>query len=235
MSSSGASTTGRPQGGSTKTPGPRGPERDLDLTARYLCRVSGVWRILGVVSAMPEPPTWVVPALDEIEECYRLGFRLLDRGLADARDRGVQGALVWLTIGEVPPMTARPASMTTWKVARSESWVALCMAAGMPPPTASDWQRLDVAPLPALTADREFAYGAWRALAWLLGVRQDWPMHTGRHRAGGIAPERPHLHGPQSATASPAWQAAEQAARDQAEADALAHWRHIRGLADQSA
>jgi hypothetical protein len=183
---------------------------------------------------MPDPPAWVVPALDEVEECYLLGARLLDRGMADARERGVQGVLAWLTIGEVSPMTARPASMATWEVARSESWVALGVAAGMPPPTRLDWERLGVDPAPALVEDREFAYGAWRALAWLLGTRPDWPLHTSRHRAAGIVPERPHLRGRQD-TGSPSLQPGEQAAREQAEADAMAHWRHIRGLADQSA
>lgn len=132
-------------------------------------------------------------------------------------------------------MTGRSAALTTWEVARSESWVALCVAAGKPPPTADDWRRLEVEPRPAITGDREYAYGAWRALAWLLGMRGDWPVHTGRHRAAEIPRERPHVVAPRSARDSTAWQAADRAARDQAEHDALRYWRHVRQLADATA
>jgi hypothetical protein len=84
-------------------------------------------------------------------------------------------------------------SSATWEMARAENWVALCVAAGAPAPIAEDWRRLGVEPAPAVTDDREFAYGAWRALSWLLGVREDFPIYTSWHRAAGMAPDRPHL------------------------------------------
>ncbi|MCO1659393.1 hypothetical protein [Pseudonocardia humida] len=66
-------------------------------------------------------------------------------------------ALMWLTLGEISPMTHRGASGehsaggswtrgVSFELARAESWVALCVAAGAPSPTAEDWQRLGVEP-----------------------------------------------------------------------------------------
>lgn len=84
----------------------------------------------------------------------------------------------------------------------------------------------------AVTDDRELAYGAWRTLAWLLGVREDWPIQGAWHRAAGIARDRPHLDAPAGARSRAGWEAAEQASRDQASADAMTYWRHVRRLAD---
>ncbi|MGH3983188.1 MAG: hypothetical protein ACRDST_11010 [Pseudonocardiaceae bacterium] len=132
-------------------------------------------------------------------------------------------------------MTERTFNAATWEVARSESWVALCVAAGKPLPIAGDWERLGVDARPVLTDDREFAYGAWRALAWLLGVRGDWPVYTSWQRSAGILPEQPHLYMPHSDWGTEVWRVAERAPRDQAETDALRHWRHIRQRVDATA
>lgn len=123
----------------------------------------------------------------------------------------------------------------TWEVARAESWVALCVAAGQGAPAAEDWRRLGVDARPPVTDDREFAYGVWRTLAWLLGVREEFPIHTSWHRAAGIEPERPHLYRTRAGPPDAAWHAAERAARDQAETDALRYWRHVRQRVDASA
>ncbi|MGH3536400.1 MAG: hypothetical protein ACRDQG_17035 [Pseudonocardiaceae bacterium] len=181
----------------------------------------------------PHPvPDWVVPAVDAVRECHRVGLNMQARGV-DARDHGSLDALFWVTLGDVSPMTRRLGSEATWEQARAESWVALCVAAGKPLPTERDWQRLGVAPKAAVTDDREFAYGAWRALAWLLGVREDWPIHTAWHQAAQIPWERPHVYEvPREQWDTPAWRAADQASRDQAERDALRHWQHVRQLAD---
>ena len=70
--------------------------------------VSGLNRILGLVSTLVLPP-WVVPPLHAVEECDRVARRSLElpRYRATSRDSGVAAALVWLTLGEVSPLTQR--------------------------------------------------------------------------------------------------------------------------------
>lgn len=123
----------------------------------------------------------------------------------------------------------------TREVARAESWLALCVAAGQPGPTDDDWLRLAAPPLPAQVEDREFAYGAWRALAWLLGVREDWPTYTSWHRAAGFPQPDQHLNVPLQRRDTPQWRAAHRAARERDEADAHRYWCHVRKLADSTA
>jgi len=115
--------------------------------------------------------------------------------------------------------------------------VALSLAAGQAAPSKEDWRRLGVDPLPPAKDDREFAYGVWRTLSWLLGVREDSPVHTSWHRAAGIEPERPHLYVPRRSGWEPdaAWHAADRACRDQAETDALRYWQHVRSRLDAAA
>lgn len=122
-------------------------------------------------------------------------------------------------------------------LARAESWVALSLAAGAPAPTATDWQRLGVKPAATAADDGEFAYGVWRTLAWLLGVREDFPIYTAWHRAAGLRPDRPHLYVRRRPGEKPdaAWSAAEQAARDGARADARRYWQHVRARLDATA
>jgi hypothetical protein len=178
-------------------------------------------------------PAWVVPTADEVSECVRVCQRRAERG-ADQRELGVLAALVWLTLGEASPMTWRSEGIG-WEASRAESWVALCVAAGQSRPTELDWRRLGVEPKTAAKDDPEFAYGVWRTLAWLLGVREDWPTYTAWHRVAGLARPRPHLDVPAPNRDSDAWRAADQAAREQAQSDALRYWRHVRRLADATA
>lgn len=197
-------------------------------------------------------PSWVIPEFDAVRECERVSLRLLDHQPygATTRDAGVAAALVWLTLGEVSPITRRstpgtfepPDQSGTWTSGatyadvRAESWVALCVAARAPAPTTEDWHRLGVEPATAVRDDPEFAYGVWRTLSWLLGVREDFPIYIGWHRAAGIPHDRPHL---QSRTrrdpVTPAWHSAEQAAQDQARADARRWWEHVRARVDATA
>lgn len=189
-------------------------------------------RILGAVSALVLP-SWVVPTIDDVRECERVCERRAELG-SDQRDLGVLAAVVWLTLGEVAPLSWRTGAPTR-AVARAESWLALCVAAGQAGPTDEDWRRLGASPLPPVKDDREFAYGVWRALAWLLGVTDEWPTYTGWHRAAGLAPPRPHLYVPHQQRGTEAWKTADQASRDRAESDALRHWRHVRQRADATA
>jgi hypothetical protein len=196
-------------------------------------------------------PSWVVPELDAVRECERVALRLLDHRPygATTRDSGVASALVWLS-WEVSPVTKRvsiglfdpPDRSGTWtsgvtrELVRAESWLALCVAAEAPPPTAKDWERLGVEPADAVEDDREYAYGVWRTLAWLLGVREDFPIYTAWHRAAGIPNDRPHLaRRTLRDPARPAWWAAERAVQDQARADARRLWEHVRARADATA
>lgn len=224
-------------------------------------RLSEVMLILVYVAALVRFPAWLVPPSHAVRECARTVGRRLELGpyRATRRDLGVSAALAWLTIGEVSPMThqtsavgptrgAVPAtdggapvewwqSGVSFKEARAESWVALSMAAGEQPPSEDDWRMLGVIPRPTqVTDDPEFAYGVWRTLSWLLGVRVDMPIFTSWHRAAGLPPDRPHLLAPlRGGQPDAAWVAAERAALDQARTDACRFWRHVRAQVDAAA
>ncbi len=176
-------------------------------------------------------PAWVVQERRAVQECWEAAVER--RTTPTDRDRGVNWTMRWLFAEEVGPVTSRPPTECTRENARAESWVALCLAADMPGPTEGDWRRLGAAPLPPVTTlDREFSYGAWRTLAWLLGVREDWPIYTSWHRAASLPKECPHHYIRHAGRNTDAWRAADQAARERAHSDALTHWRHVRKLAD---
>jgi hypothetical protein len=68
----------------------------------------------------------------------------------------------------------------------AEAWVAACVTAEAPAPPASDWASIiDVYPLPAVERDPEHAYGVWRTLAWIVGVRRDVPVELPERDAAG--------------------------------------------------
>jgi hypothetical protein len=114
------------------------------------------------------------------------------------------------------------------------------LAAGEPPPPERDWRQLEIEPrrVDAKSADRardpEFSFGVWRTLAWLLGVREDWPVYTSWHKAAGLPVPYPHHYVP-PAMRDAAWHAADAAARDQARTEAQLWWAHVRRLADNTA
>lgn len=179
-------------------------------------------------------PAWVVPPLDELGEAWRVAENTNGRAYTDDRDEGVHAALIWLVLGEFAPMTGRTDGNGR-EIARSESWVALCAAGGQEPPRARDWERLGAGPCtvrPQIAGNREYAYGVWRALAWLLGTREDWPIYTSWHRAASLPRERPHMLVPVAQWDTDVWRDADRASRERAEQDALHHWRHVRRLAD---
>ena len=224
------------------------------------CSACSEWsvlaRILGLVFTLVLP-RWVVPPVHAVQECDRVARRSMElpRYRATSRDSGVAAALVWFTLGEVSPLTQRVGggiwdppgatpddstatwcSSVTFELARAESWVALSRAADAPPPSGDDWRRLGVEPAPAKDCDREFSYGVWRALAWLLGVREDFPIYTSWDRAAEVPHDRPHLRTPvRGGQPDEAWHAAEQAAQDQAQRDARRHWEHVRSRLDATA
>ena len=87
---------------------------------------------------------------------------------------GQLAAVGWVTGVDPAPVTQREDTVT-WALVRAESWVALCQAAQAEPPTARDWERLGVSPRPLVAGNADFAHGAWRTLAWLLGVHPEPP------------------------------------------------------------
>ena len=97
-----------------------------------------------------------------------------------------------------------------------------------------DLETLEVEPRAVAVDDNpEFAYGVWRTLSWLLGVREDFPIYTSWHRAADLPRDRPHLYAPlRGGEPDAAWFAAEQAAQDQARTDALHYWQHVRARVD---
>ncbi|MGE3795981.1 MAG: hypothetical protein AB7I38_18930 [Dehalococcoidia bacterium] len=205
-------------------------------------------------------PAWVVPTIDAVDECERVARRVVNARSYElmVRERGVAAALLWLTLGEVSPMTRRVAgasirggrfsgpeceAVETWTCgvtredARAEAWVALSVAAGQHLPTEDDWTLLGVVPALPRIDDREFAYGVWRTLSWLLGVRDDFPIYTSWHRSAGVRHERPHLARRRQSAEEPSGpdRVADQAARDQAEADAFRWWSYVRQRLDATA
>jgi hypothetical protein len=178
------------------------------------------------------PPRWCVQPAHAWEELCAAD----DRRMSPRTPRcwGINQTLCWLTIGEVAPITHRATPEGRAEV-RAESWAALCIAAGRPEPTPGDWRRLGADPLPLQRVDPEFAYGVWRTLSWLLGVREDWPLYSSWHRAAALPKECPHFYAPQHERDTDAWRAADQAARERAGAEARRWWEHIRAAVDRTA
>jgi hypothetical protein len=177
-------------------------------------------------------PDWCVPGARGVQEAWDALYR---RREMTPRDQGVHEVLSWIGHGDTAPLS--------WIVGRTvsdvraESWLALCAATGAPAPAARDWERLGVAPrtvhlkvVPEI-ADREFPFGVWRTCAWLLGVREDWPVYTSWHRASDLANPWPHLLVP-AARRDEAWRVADAASREQAQAEAWRWWAHVRQRAD---
>lgn len=159
----------------------------------------------------PAPvPDWAVPSQEAVRECWRACYALIHRGM-DAVDRGTFDALAWVTIGEQSPLTRRLGTEATWEGSRAESWLALCLAADQYLPTERDWQMLGVERRPPVTHDWEYAYGVWRALAWMVGARKDPPVYYDWHAA------------------------AEVGRGADAREDALRYWRYIRERVDAAA
>jgi hypothetical protein len=161
---------------------------------------------------------------------------LCRRGTRSIRDTGVLEALGWIGQGDISPLSNKIGRSRDG--ARAESWLALCLAAGQTAPTDRDWERLGVQPRPLAphfakaAEDREYPFGVWRTLAWLLGVREDWPVYTSWHRSASLPNPYPH-HDVPRARRDAAWHAADASAREQASVEAHHWWTHVRQLADK--
>jgi len=168
-------------------------------------------------------PAWVRAPHRQVAQ---LNYRLVE--FADAWESvhgfGQLAAVGWVTGQRVAPMTQR-AEAVSWELARAESWCALSRAAGMPDPTASDWAGLGVVPLPSRAGDADFAHGAWRALAWMLGVRPDPPSLPADLAEPGAGP-------PGSPTA--AWRSTSPGEQHRNTTEARRWWNHVRSRLDNS-
>lgn len=175
-------------------------------------------------------PAWVAPQHRQVVELHYLTYGLVE-AIGDGEARGQLAAVGWVVGGDRTPATYWSAP-ATWEQARAESWVALCVAAEAPPPTEQDWARLGVSPRPTVVDDVDSAYGVWRTLAWLLGVRPDPPVELPERDEGGELVGGP-LYVARPDPSSPIWQAAEARRRRERLEDARRHWQHVRRLADR--
>ncbi len=166
----------------------------------------------------------MVPSTQDVRDCYRLDCQVAE--VTGAHDTLAQIlALEWVCGLRAAPLTDRAEQPVTRPLARAESWVALCDAAGKDP-TDRGWQRLGVAPLPAVLANAAFSYGAWRLLDWLLGERRDPPDEELPQRdADGILPPWEQRYVARPRPDSPTWQAAMRQRRERQHAEAVAAWQ----------
>lgn len=96
-------------------------------------------------------PAWVAPAHQQVVELNYMAHELATT-VGAPHGAGQLAAVGWVTVQCAAPVTRRPVR-ATWELARAESWVALCSAAHDCSPTAGDWERLAVAPLPAVVVE----------------------------------------------------------------------------------
>ena len=175
-------------------------------------------------------PAWVVPEHHQVVELHYVTHQCFEL-VGEVEAGGRLAAVEWVVGGGQAPVTHRR-DAATWEQVRAESWVALCVAAKAAAPTEQDWARLGVSPRPAVVEDVDWAYGAWRTLAWLLGVRPDPPVELPKRDEAGELVGGP-LYVTRPNPLSPIWQAAEARRRRERLEDARRHWQHVRRLADR--
>jgi hypothetical protein len=195
-----------------------------------LSAVRGTLLPVTTASAQAVIPAWVVPAHRRVVELHYLVYRFVEV-VGTAHFRGQLAAVEWVVGRGSAPVTGRP-DRATWPQARAESWVALCVAAQAPEPTGRDWVRLGVQPRLATVDDPDWAHGAWRTLAWLLGVRPEPPVELPERDEDGQLAGGP-LYTLRPDPASQVWRAVETRRREWATEDARRHWQHVRRLADR--
>lgn len=177
-------------------------------------------------------PAWVVADHRQVAEFNYMVFTLATE-LESVHAQGQLAAVGWITGVRAAPMTQRTQPVT-WALGRAESWAALCFAAWNGTPAARDWQLLGVDSRPTVAGNADFAHGAWRTLAWLLGARPDPPIEVPVRDADGNLPPGEERFGYRGDPTSLAWQAADQRRRDRNRAEARRYWQHIRDRVDAS-
>jgi hypothetical protein len=188
--------------------------------------LSAAMVILDSMTELAVVPAWVVADHQQVADFNYMVFTLATE-LNSVHGKGQLAAVGWVTGVRPAPMTQRDEPVT-WALARAESWVALTVAACNADPVTSDWAMLGVEQRPWVAGDQDFAHGAWRTLAWLLGVRADPPIAVPvREVDGTLAPgeERYATHPDPS---SPIWQEADRRRRQRNSVEALRWYRHVR-------
>lgn len=147
--------------------------------------------------------------------------------LESVHAQGQLAAVDWVTGSRPAPVTQRTEPVS-WELARAESWAALCAAAGTGSPTAFEWDQLGCELRPWRAGDDDFAHGAWRTLAWLLGVRPDPPIELPvRDEDGQLLPGQ-ERYATRPDPSSPVWRAADGRRRDRNRVEAQRWCRHVR-------
>jgi hypothetical protein len=173
-------------------------------------------------------PAWVQADHRQVVDLHWTAYGLATQ-LDSLHAQGQLAALGWIVSGERAPITHRT-DPATWELARAESWVALCIAAGGEQlPTAEEWARLAVEPRASRVADDDFAHGVWRTLAWLLSVRPDPPTELpDRDANGNVVPDREPRFGLRRDESSPLWQQVDGAWRARNRSEARRWCAHVR-------
>lgn len=190
----------------------------------------------GTLPSMAKPPgAWIVPPWVVPPEGHVAALGSAAYSLAvDAKSwhsAGQFGAVRWVARGMTAPVSRRWA-VASWTMMRAECWVALCQAAfDDGAPTDREWERLGVAgsPIPYGGAHADdFAHGAWRTLAWLLGVVPDPPVALPDHQEDGTVAPDAQLYTLRPDPESEQSRASDQCRRARQRAEARRHWSHIR-------
>ena len=192
--------------------------------------LSALRRILGLMAELAVIPAWVVADHRQVVELNYLAYALATK-VDSVHGQGQLAAVEWVTGGRVSPMTHRDEPVS-WALARAESWVALCVAANNNEPPPSDWAMLGVEPRPWGAGDGDFAHGAWRTLAWLLGVRPDPPIELPRRDEDGQLEPGGERYATRPDPTSPYWREADQRRRQRNRAEAQDWFRHVRSQID---
>lgn len=124
----------------------------------------------------PVEPAWAAPSRREIDDLHWLAYRAR-RDLGRPWYCGISRTLAWARGGRAAPITGRTDAPVTRELATAEMWAA--NAASTPdlvPPRLEDISaQLGVPHVPPQRVDADLADGAWRALRWLLGERDQGP------------------------------------------------------------
>ena len=119
-------------------------------------------------------PVWAAPDDTDIRDAHWTAWQAYEANQLPVT-AGIVAAIGWCVGVQAAPCTERDDAASAALV-RAETWLALCYAAEMGEPTRRDWDLFGVKPLPAVTTDQEWSYGAWIALEWMLGDRAEPPI-----------------------------------------------------------